>query len=200
MGEMAPTVRSSCSTRPTADKPTPMTTRAGACSVEEIGLSTKRPQPGAIKEADGKCSKTHRWRDGKRPRILLGILVALSMIHVMAGVNSGFLGVTFDSAAPLDRCVTEQAVLSFLDGKPVVSMGLTNPGASTFETITLRKEKISSLKTESGDDGTVLLRFIVDHYGRQLPVEASFRLTHHDSPELHWHGWVLFMGQVVSSR
>jgi hypothetical protein len=122
------------------------------------------------------------------------------MIHVLAEVNSRFLGITFDSAPPLDRCVTEQAVLSFLDGKPVISMGLTNAGASAFETITLRKEKISSLKTESGDDGTVLLRFNIDHDGRQRPVEASFRLTHSDSPELHFHGWVMFMGQVVSTR
>ena len=130
MGEMTPMVGSSCVTGPGVDEPTSMMCRAHSGAVEEISLSTKRPQPGAIKETDGKRSKTHGWRDGNRPRILLGILVALLMIHVLAGVNSRFLGITFDSAPPLDRCVTEPAVLSFLDGKPVVSIGLTNSGAA----------------------------------------------------------------------
>ena len=200
MGEAAPGVGSSCVTRAGMDEPAPVKFRVRNDPVQESGLLTKLPEPGAISETGDNRSKTHKGRDGKRRRILFGSLVALVMIHVLAEVNSRFLGISFDPAPPLDRCVTEQAVLGFLDGKPVFSVGLTNAGASTVETITLRKESITSLKIQSGDDGTVLLRFNIDHNGRHYPVEASFMLTHSDSPELHWHGWVLFMGQVIPTR
>jgi hypothetical protein len=200
MSEMTPTVGSSCVIRPGVDELAPTMFRARNDSVEEIGLTSKPSRPEPINEPEGRRARTHGWRNGKRRRILFGSLIALLMIHGLFAVAPGFLEALVDSAPPLDRCVTEQSVLSFLDGMPVFSAGLTNTGASSVETITLQKESISSLKIQSGDDGTVLLRFNIKYNGRQLPVEASFMLTHSDSPELHYHGWGLFMGQVVSTR
>ena len=169
-------------------------------SVEEAGPAAKRNEPVTTEKVAGRASRTRDGRGGKRLRILVAGLTALLMVHLLSGVDPNILGIDSAASPPLDRCVTQQAVLSFLDGQSVVSTGLTNPGASAFETITLQKEKISSLKIESGEDGMVLLRFNLDHNGRRSPVEASFMLTHSDSPELHWHGWEMFMGQVVPTH
>jgi hypothetical protein len=105
-----------------------------------------------------------------------------------------------DASLPLDRCITEQAVLKFLHGKPVLSLNSMDAAGRGGETITLRKERISSLKTRSDDPGWILVRFNLDHEGKQYLVEGTFVLTTSDSPELHYHGWERFLGWVVSSR
>lgn len=122
------------------------------------------------------------------------------MAYVLGSIDPRILGIDLNDDPPLDRCITEQSVLNFLDGKTIFSASLTNPGAGGVETITLRKERISSLKIGSDGMGSTVLHFNLDHGGRQYPVEASFRLTTNDSPELHFHGWLQFMGAVVPGR
>ena len=63
------------------------------------------------------------------------------MVHVLAGVDPRFLGIDFDAGPPLDRCVTEQAVLEFLDGKTVFSGSLMHADGSRVETIALARRE-----------------------------------------------------------
>ena len=153
-----------------------------------------------MKEPDGRPSRAPRRRVGRRLRILLGSLVFLLIVHILDGLNPRFPGGDEDAGPPLDRCITEQAVLDFLDGKKIFSSGLTHAAGSGIETITLRKEKISSLTIISGDYSSILLRFSLGHEGKQYLVEGTFLFRTSDSPELHYHSWDQFMGQVVATR
>src|SRR3954454_13171672 len=104
-----------------------------------------------MKEPDRRPSRAPRRRVGRRLWILFGSLVFLLIVHILDGLNPRFPGGDEDAGPPLDRCITEQAVLNFLDGKTIFSSGLTHTAGGGAETITLRKENISSLITKSGD-------------------------------------------------
>jgi hypothetical protein len=145
-------------------------------------------------------SRTRRRKGGKRLWVLLAGLIVLLTVHVVTGLNPRFPGGEAGAGLPLDRCITEQAVLEFLDGKAVVSTGSRDAAGRGVETITLRKERISSLRIRSDDTGLILVRFNLDHEGQQYLVESSFQLFNIDSPELHFHRWNFFGGQVVSNR
>jgi hypothetical protein len=82
----------------------------------------------------------------------------------------------------------------------VLSSGPVDGAGNGVETITLRKENISSLKIQSADSPTILVRFNLDHEGEEHLVEGYFVFTTSDSPELHLHFWDQFLGHVVSSR
>jgi hypothetical protein len=153
-----------------------------------------------MKEPECSPSRTLPWRSGKRSRILLGILIILLAVNVLDGLSSRFRGGDEDAGPPLDRCITEQAVLEFLDGKTILSSGLTHAARSGVETITLGKENISSLSIKSGDYGTILLRFSLNYESKQYPVECSFLFRTSDSPDLHYHSWDQFVGQLTSPR
>ena len=117
----------------------------------------------------------HRAGRAHTPRILLAALVALLMAYVSIALAPRVLngdGV----AAPLDRCVTEQSVLKFLDGKLVQSGGPVDGAGRGVETITVRKEHISSLKVQPKTYGSqvIVVQFNLDHEGRQLQIESSF--------------------------
>ena len=147
---------------------------------------------------------THRRKARKRLWILLGCLIALCMVH-LAGVHDlAFLARDRAATRPLDRCITQQAVLDFLDGKTVSRAGAQDVSGTRVETIKLRKERISSLRIRRDDDEyswkSILVSFRLDHEGRSSRVEGSFEFTTSDSPELHYHGWGEFVGQVVSGR
>ena len=148
-----------------------------------------------------KPSRALRSKSRVHLRILLACLVALLVAHVSLSLAPRVLngdGV----AAPLDRCISEQSVLKFLDGKLVQSGGPVDGAGTGVETITVRKERISSLKVQPKTYGAqvIVVQFSLDHEGRQHLVEGSFVLTSSDDPELHYHGWERFVGRVVSSR
>jgi hypothetical protein len=176
-------------------------------------------------ESGAGSSRTARCRSLRELWILLASLIVLWIVHGVVDLNPGFLAGDGDAGLPLDRCLTEQAVLQFLDGKTVLSMvsrdaagrgveaisrlpdGVAHLAAAVpdapgrgVETITLRKEKISSLRIRSDDGRSILVRFKLDHQGQQHFVEGTFQFTTSDSPELHYHGWDDFLGVVVSSR
>ena len=174
-----------------------ITAWAGARPSLGAGPSTDLPEPGVTREANGRCSRTAHRRGGKGMRILIASLVGLLVVYFVTGIDPRLLGIDLNDDPPIDRCVTEQSVLRFLDGKTVLSASLTNTGTGGVETITLRKERISSLRIESDGMGSIVLRFNLNDGRPQYPVEASFVLTTSDSPELHYHGWVHFMGAVV---
>jgi hypothetical protein len=132
--------------------------------------------------------------------MLVASLIALFLVYATLGVDPRFLGIGVDADPPLDKCVTEQAVLRFLDGKIIFSTVSTPLAGVVVETITLRKEKISSLIIQAGEFSSIYLRFSLDHENKQYQVEANFMLTTSDDPSLHYHGWVQFMGQVITSR
>jgi hypothetical protein len=138
-------------------------------------------------------SRAPRWRRRWRLWILVGGLITLFIIRTAIDLNPELLS---DRAAglPLDRCLTEQAVREFLDGKNVALIGST--GAVN---IVLRKERISSLRIRSDDFNSISLRFKLDHRGKRYQVEGSFDFTTSDSPSLHYHGWDHFQGWVVST-
>jgi hypothetical protein len=200
MGETRLGVGSAFESRPTGDKRAATRPLARNGAGEEGGRSTNPPDPRTITVSDGGRSRTPRWRTGKRQRFLFGSLIVLALANAFVGVSPRILGVIFDDAPPLDSCVTEQAVLRFLDGQTILSRVPVQSGDSRIETITLRKERISSLIIQSGGYRSILLRFNVDHENKQYLVEGSFLLTTSDSPSLHYHGWVQFIGAVVPSR
>jgi hypothetical protein len=103
-------------------------------------------------------------------------------------------------ARPLDRCLTQQAVLNFLDGKTIT---YTRPAGATIGgegTIMLRKERISSLAIRSGVGWEVLVRFGLEHEGKRHSVEGHFQLGSSDDPSLHYHQWGEFAGEIINSR
>ncbi len=112
----------------------------------------------------------------------------MSMVHLVVRLDPGLLGGGRGTSLPLDRCITDQAVLKFLDGKTVFGV----------ETITLRKEKSSSLVIRSDEPGTILVRFNLGHERKQYLGEGSFLFTTNDDPGLHYHGWEWLGGRVVS--
>ncbi len=144
-------------------------------------------------------TRTLRRRGQKRLWVLLGCLVALFSLHVVASLKPGLVGDDWGTDRPLDRCITEQSVLEFLDGKTVFSSDSTHAAAGGA-TITLHKERISSLVIRSDDYGSILVRFNLDHEGKQLRVDGSFQFTTSDDSDLHYHFWDQFMGQVVAGR
>jgi hypothetical protein len=179
----------------------------------------------AMTEFGAGTSRTARCRSLRELWILLGTLIALWMVHLVVSLKPGFLARDEDDGLPLDRCLTEQAVLQFLDGKAVFSLvsvdaagrvveaisrlpdGVAHLAAAVQdapgrggETIILRKKKISSLRIRSDYGRSILVRFNLDHQGKQYLVEGTFQFTTSDSPELHWHGWDDFLGVIVSSR
>jgi hypothetical protein len=153
-----------------------------------------------MNETCAEPARTTRWKSRKRLSMLLGSMVALLVVHIAVGLGLGFPGSGAGSGLPLDRCLTEQAVLAFLDGKSVVSLPSNYGAGIPVDMITLRKEKISSLKMRSDEYYSILVQFNLDHEGKQYTVEGSFELTTSDDPELHYHGWHQFMRRVVSSH
>lgn len=151
-----------------------------------------------MNETCAEPARTPRWKSRKRLSILLGSMVALLVVHIAVGLGLGLPGSKADSGRPLDKCLTEQAVLAFLDGKSVVSLRSNYGAGNSVDMITLRKEKISSLKMRSDDYYSILVQFNLDHEGKQYTVEGSFWFSTSDDPELHYHGWDRFLGQVVS--
>jgi hypothetical protein len=176
-------------------------------------------------ESGAGSSRTARCRSLRELWIVLASLIVLWTVQSVVRLNPGFRAGDGDAGLPLDRCLTEQAVLQFLDGKAVLSLvsvdaagrgveaiarlpdGVAHLAAAVqdapgrgAETITLRKERISSLRIRSDDSRSILVRFHLDHQGKQYLVEGTFQFTTSDSPELHWHGWEDFLGVVVSSR
>jgi len=144
--------------------------------------------------------RTPRSKNRIRLRFLVAGLTALLVVYVVLGLASRFPGYPGGAGLPCDRCITEQSVLKFLDGKTVFSGGSMRAAGSGLETTTLHKENISSLVFRPDDWSSILVRFNLDHEGKQYRVEGSFQFTTSDSPELHYHGWDRFMGQVVSGR
>ena len=141
-------------------------------------------------------TQTLRRRGQKRLWVLVGCLVAVFSVHTVVSLNPRFLGDDWGTDRTLDRCITEESVLKFLDGKSVLSGYSMHPSASGLQAITLHKEKISSLVIRPDDWSMILVRFNLDHEGKQYRVEGSFQFTTSDSPDLHYHGWDRFMGQV----
>jgi hypothetical protein len=139
---------------------------------------------------------TPRRKSRIRMRILVAGVVALSMVVLVLGLP----GDEWGAGRPLDRCITERAVLAFLDGKTVLGSSSADAAGKRVATITLRKERISSLKIRSADPPSIYVRFNLDREGKQHLVEGYFVFTTSDSPELHYHGWNLFEGHVVSSQ
>jgi hypothetical protein len=153
-------------------------------------------------ESGARSSTRPHRQNRKRLRILIGGMIALLIVFVVIRLDLTFPGGDDSAGLPLelDRCVTQQAVLDFLDGKKVFSDVPTHETADGLETIMLRKEKISALKIRPGKRGSVVVRFNLDGEGKQYLVEAVILLSIIDDPELHIHGWSLFMGRVLSSR
>jgi hypothetical protein len=152
---------------------------------------------GATRSRDARASPGKPWWSGMRSKSLLMVLVALLAVRALFAIGPAFQDSDLISGRRLDRCVTEQAVLNFLDGQTIASSRADGRG---LEGITLRRDRISSLIIKPGDYGIVLIEFELEHDGKHLLVYASFRLTTSDSPELHYHGWALFGGQVVGSH
>jgi hypothetical protein len=138
-----------------------------------------------------------RWR--KRSRILLGIAIALLVVRALQGVDFTHPSTAVDKPVLIDRCVTDQAVLDFLDGK-TISTSVTDAHGKHLETIALRKDRISSLSIRSKNVWLIGLRFNLDHEATTYIVDASFALANIDSPELHYHGWQHFTGYAVPNR
>jgi hypothetical protein len=145
-------------------------------------------------------SRIRRGKGGKRLWILSGGLIALLVVNVVVGFNPRILDGDEGASLPLDPCITVQAVLEFLDGKAVPSIGSGDATGKGIETIMLRKERISSLKIRNDGSGSILVRFSLDHKGEQYLVECSFVFTTIDAPELHYHQWGVFGGRIVSRR
>ncbi len=133
-------------------------------------------------------SRAPRGMTGRRFWILVGGLIVLSLVNVAASLGSRFLVGHKEEERPLDRCLTEQAVLRYLDGKTVASAG---------SRITIRKENISFLSIESGDPPAIRVWFDLEDEGRRYPVEGEFPFRSIDSPDLNQHDWGDFAGRVV---
>ena len=74
-------------------------------------------------------------------------MIALLIVFVVIRLDLKFPGGddVADLPLELDRCITQQAVLDFLDGKKVFSDVPTDANADGLETIKMpRKEKISA--------------------------------------------------------
>jgi hypothetical protein len=149
-----------------------------------------------MSESDGGPTGMPNWKRGIRLRILFGILVAALMIRVVVGLDPRSPG----SGYPLDSCITKSAVLEFLDGKSVQAAGSTDAAGRKIEMITLHKEKISYLRIGADDSNTIEVWFELDHEGKPFLVKGWIYFNTSDSPELHYHSWGPFAGQVVSSR
>jgi len=167
---------------------------------ETNGQSTNLQEPAAMTESGAAARRTPRLKGRKGLRILVAGLGALLMVHLMVRLTPGLPGADEGAGLPLDRCFTERAVVKFLDGKTVVA-SVSMPGAeSGVETITLRKEKISSVVMRGDDNGSILVRFNLDQEGKQYLIECSFVFTTSDDPSLHYHGFEQFVGRVVSTH
>ena len=145
-------------------------------------------------------SRALRRRVGRRLWILVGGLIALSLAYVGVSLSPRFLSGQEGEGRPLDRCLTEQAVLEFLDGKTTDPIEPMDGATSGVRSLTLRKERISSLTIRSGDYPAIQVRFNLEDQGRRYAVEGQFIFTTVDEPRLHQHHWDGFMGQVISSR
>lgn len=138
-------------------------------------------------------SRAPRGMTGRRFWILVGGLIALFLVYVAASLVPRFLVGHEEEKRPLDRCLTEQAVLKYLDGKTVA---IVEP-KDGVRRITIRKENISFLAIEAGDPPAIRVWFDLEAEGRRYPIEGEFLFRSIDSPDLHQHDWGAFEGRVV---
>src|SRR5262249_45994297 len=89
---------------------------------DEVGRSIDAQGTPAITECGAGSSRTARCRSLRALWIVLASLIVLWIVQSVVGLNPGFLAGDRDAGLPLDRCLTEQAVLQFLDGKAVLSL------------------------------------------------------------------------------
>ena len=106
---------------------------------------------------------------------MVGVLIAVAVIHFASISIPMPVRSEWDEGVPHDPGVTPEAVRDYLDGKTVSSFSLNGSDGRKDRTITLRKERISSVKLRSPDRGQIAVLFELDLDGKKLPVQGSFR-------------------------
>ena len=152
--------------------------------------------------AAGPLQTPHRKRR-RRLWILIGGLIALSTVHVLSGLDLGFLPHILHGggAGPLEPWITHQGVLDALDGKTAFTLP-KDAGGGGIESITLRKVQITSLSMRASDSDTIHLRFYLDHDRKRYLVEGSLGTVHNtgDMGFIDNHVYGDFEGRAVPSR